>query len=426
MDSDSMFSLIVLFVLLLLSVFFSAAETAYSAANRIRLKNIAEEMTEKKSKSGARRANLALKLYDDFDRLLSGLLVGANIVNLSAASLCAVIFVYHFGEMGVVLSTAILTVIVIIFAEVSPKMIAKYYPEKVAILSADAVNVLLIMLTPANVFFIRWRKLLGKIFKIDSIESIITEDEIFSIVETAESDGTIDEGDRQLIHNALDFHHQQAKDILTHRMDVVAVSKDAAPEDIANVFMESGFSRLPMYDESIDHIVGILHMRDFFGYMMHKKPLHTLITPPVYVADSTNIDELFGLLQNEKSHMAIVSDEYGGTEGIVTMEDILEELVGEIWDESDTVEEKIVQISEDSYKVLCIAHMDDLAEVIGVNLKDIETTTVNAWIVESLGKIPQEGDSFSHENVGVQISKAYRRRALECIVTVNPISKAED
>jgi len=416
-------SIIALAALLVLSIFFSACETAYSSLNRIRLKHMAKI---------SRRAELALELHEDFNRLLSTLLVGNNVANLSAAAICAVLFVQRFGDIGATLSTVVLTVVVVVFADVTPKVLAKESPEKVAQFCAPFLRMFMVLFAPINFFFVHWKKLLSLVFKSNQEEPTITEEELLSIVEEAEQEGVIDNEDKELLRNALDFYDQQAKDILTPRMDVIGISKNATTDEITEKFLTTGFSRLPMYDENLDHIVGVLHMRDFFSYTTGREgyqgvALDSIITPPVYVAPQTNISDLFKLLQKEKGHMAVVSDEYGGTEGIVTMEDILEELVGEIWDESDKVVEKFIPLENGAHQVLCAASMDDLYDYLNLQTKhpETESATVSGWIVDTLGKIPEEGDTFTHENLTVTVHKTEHRRALECIIETNTPGDSE-
>ena len=435
MEADSILPILVLFVLLVLSIVFSAAETAYSSLNRIRLRNIAE-----KDLRGSRRkrATLALDLHEDFNRLLSTILVGNNVVNLSAASICAVLFVYHFGDIGATIATAVLTVFIIVFADVTPKVLAKESPEKVAMAFAPFLRLFASILTPVNYFFAAWKRFLGLMFKVDSSENAITEEELFTLVEEAEQEGVIDEDDKELLHNALEFYDQQVKDILKPRMDVAGIPRNASPEEIAQKFLSTGFSRLPVYDESLDHIVGVLHMRDFFanffvadvgGQWNKGAAIDDIVARPLYVAPLTSLGDLIKLLQKEKSHMAIVSDEYGGTEGIVTMEDILEELVGEIWDESDEIVEKFVPLEDGSHRILCTASMDDLWDYFDMKTPETESPTVGSWIVEALGKIPEEGDNFTFEDLTVTVHKTEHRRALECIILrsdKNPVELLEN
>lgn len=406
--------LAVLVGLLLASVLFSACETAYSSLSRVRLRNIA-----RKGGKGDRRVQLALKLHEDFDNLLSTCLVGSNVVNLVAASICTLIFMRHFGEAGATLSTVVLTVVVVVFGEVSPKVLAKQAPENVAALFAPCMRVAIIIFAPINRFFVWWRTLLNRVFAL-GLSPVVTEEELFSLVEEANEAGTIHQDGRQLLHNALSFYGQKARDILTPRIDVAARPKDAGSGYIAKIFQKTGFSRLPVYEGSLDHIIGVMHLGDFMTYVLGDAQegdgLQGLISPAVFVPEHMYIRELFGLLKQAKNHMAIVTDEYGGTEGIVTMEDILEELVGEIWDETDKVVEKFVKLEPGKYRVSCAAHMDDVIEYFALPKNSVTSPALSGWVMQMLGKIPQVGDSFSYEDIKVTIEKVERRRALECII----------
>jgi len=404
-----------LFVLLLLSFYFSLTETAFTALNRIRIKSLAEK--------GSKRAKLTLALYDDFDRLLSTLLVGTNISNITMAAICTMLFVYALGDIGATLSAIITTVVVLIFAEVTPKNLAKESPEKIAIFCAPIAKFFMVLFTPFNAFFAFWKKGLMRIFKTNTSSRAMTEDELISFVEEARHSGVIDEGDSTLIQNIIEFYDQKAGDILTPRIDMVTISKSASTEEIAALFFESGFSRIPIYDKSIDNIIGILHTRDFLRYVIRKDiPFENIISPAFFVTSRMDIGDLFNLLQREKNHMAIVIDEYGGTDGVVTMEDILEELMGEIWDESDKVIERFVPLGENTHKVMCSTDTHELFKYLNLpEQEDIEHQypTLSSWVVGMLGKIPEEGDSFMYENLTVTINKTVGRRALECIIIVD-------
>ena len=245
-----------------------------------------------------------------------------------------------------------------------------------------------------------------------------------NIIEEAQSDGAIEEDDTRLIHNALEFNDLCADEILTPRMGIVGMPKDIAVEDAAKIFLDSGYSRIPVYDGTVDNIVGIVHIRDFLQCMVKDKAtLDSIVTPAVYVAPSTKISELFKMLQRNKIHMVVIGDEYGGTEGIVTIEDILEELVGEIWDESDEIIEEFVSLEDGSFKVLCSAEFDKMLEFFGFpEDEEVEASTVGGFIMDTLEKIPEEGDTFEYiteyKTLRITVSKALKRKALECTVTV--------
>ena len=412
MDPDSLFSLFMIVLMLLLGTYFSAAETAFSALNRIRIKNMAEE--------GSKRASLVLMMHDSFDKLLSTLLVLNNVVTLIAAAISTLLFIRYFGqEVGATLSTVILTIVVVFFGDITPKSLAKESPEKFALFCAPFLYFCMVLLTPISYLFLHWKTFLSRIFKTSGDDDRMTEEELYSYVEEAQQDGVIDEEDRQLLDNAIEFKDRRASDILTPRIDVAGISEESTPEEISKTFFETDYSRLPVYRESIDNIIGVVHMRDFFKGLEKNLTLQETITPPLFVAPSTKITDLFKLLQTQKSHLAIVTDEYGGTAGIVTTEDILEELVGDIWDESDDIIVEFADLGDNRHKVICSAYVKDLFAHFDLPEDNaVESTSVSGWIMDMLGKVPEEGDTFTFENLTVVVHKTEHRRALECIITV--------
>lgn len=387
MESDSLF-LIIIVICIVMSAYFSATETAFSSLNRIRIKNMADK--------GNKKAALVMRLADNYDSLLSTILIGNNIVNIACASLSTVLFVKLLGgEAGPSVSTAVTTVVVLIFGEVSPKSIAKESPEKFAMFSAPLLNILRIVLTPFNYLFGLWKKLLSRVFKNEESRSI-TEEELLTIVEEAEQEGGIDAREGSLIRNAIEFSEVEAMDILTPRIDVTAVAEDADKDSVAAIFAETGYSRLPVYRESIDNIIGIIYHKDFYNYVYHmEKKMVECIRPALYIAKHKLIGELLTELQREKSHIAVVLDEYGGTVGIVTMEDILEELVGEIWDEHDEIVREIERISENEYVVAGTANIEKVLDMLGIESEQ-DAVTVNGWVMNILGHIPEQGDCVEY------------------------------
>lgn len=401
--------------LLLLSFYFSIAETAFTALNRIWLKNMV--------KKGSKRARLTLVVYDDYDRLLSSLLIGTNFSNIAFTAICTMLFVEWLGAVGATAAAVFTTAVIVVFAEVSPKTLAMQHPEKIAMFCAPLAKFFMILFMPLNAFFRWWQNALKKLFK--SPEQTMTEDDLLSIVDEAEHIGVIDEEDKELIHNVIEFYGQKAHDVLTPRIDLASISKDATVDEIANLFFETGFSRIPVYDKSIDDITGILHTRDFLNFVIRQdKPFKSIITPAVFVPSQMDISDLFTLLQNSKTHMAVVVDEYGGTSGVVTMEDIMEEIMGEIWDESDKVIEPFTRLSENSHKVLCATDTHEFFEYFNLPSDDSDDLppTVNGLLLNKLGRIPTEGDCFDYEHLTITISKAEKNRALECTVIVNELS----
>lgn len=416
MDSDSIGKIIILALFVLLSAFFSATETAFSSLSRIRVKNQASD--------GNKRSLLVMKLSDNYDKLISTILIGNNICNIAATSLAADLLIRSFGSIGVTISTVSMTVIILVFGEISPKSMAKDSPERFAHFSAPLINLLYYVLYPLNFVFSLWKKLLIKIFKPANVIGV-TEEELLTMVDEAENDGGINSAEGELIRNAIEFGDIQAKDILTPRVDVVAISTEMDREAVEAVFWESGYSRLPVYSETIDNIIGILNQKDFGRPENSGRTILEMMKPPVFVIPTIGIDELLRTLQRTKSHMAVITDEYGGTMGIVTLEDVLEELVGEIWDEQDEVIEEFVMLSDNEYRVLCSADLSDMFEFFNLN-DESEISKVGGWVMQELGRIPRVGDTFTYGKLKVTVTKCDPRRALEIVVSVEqPKSEKE-
>ena len=395
-------TVIIILLCLIMSAYFSATDTAFSSLNRIRIKNMADK--------GNKRAALVLKLSEDYDRLLSTILIGNNIVNIACASLSTLLFVRLLGEdAGASVSTAVTTVIVLVFGEVSPKSIAKESPEKFSMFSAPILNFMAVLLTPLNFLFKQWKKVLSRFFH-SSASQGITEEELITIVEEARQDGGIDEQEGDLLRNALEFNELKAADILTPRIDVVGVNVCAGAEEIASVFTETGYSRLPVYQDSIDNIVGILYHKDFYNKIYGTgKGIKDVIRPALFITRHKKISQLLQELQASNHHIAVVIDEFGGTVGIVTLEDILEELVGEIWDEHDEIIRSVEKLSDDEFLVLGNANVDKLLELLGYD-EETEAVTVNGWIMNELQKLPEKGDSFRFHEWQVTVMEMEERR----------------
>ena len=408
MDSDSIVQILFIAVLIMMSAYFSASETAFFSMNKIRMKNMAS--------NGNKRAKLVLKLTEDYDKLLSTLLIGNNIVNIGSSAIATLIFVNWLGNSGASVSTAVMTVIVLIFGEITPKSVAKNSPEAFALFSAPILRIINIILSPLNFIFTQWQKLVHKVFK-PAQDTGVTEEELLTMVEEAQNDGGIDSHESELIKNAIEFNDTEAIDIHTNRVDIVAVDIEDTQEAVAKVFRENGYSRLPVYRDSIDNIIGILNQKDFNNAVADGLTVEQVMNEPVFVIPSMKISHLLTLLQKEKSHMAVIIDEYGGTVGIVTLEDILEELVGEIWDEHDEVIESIEKIGDNKYKVLCNSSLDNLFEMFGLE-NDFDITTVGGWVVDKFERIPDEGDSFKYENLRVVVTKRDSRHVNEITVEV--------
>ncbi len=396
-------SIIIIVVCILFSMYFSATETAFNALSRVRIKNKAED--------GNKRALLVLKLLGKYDEMLSTILIGNNIVNIACTSLATLLFVRFLQDedLGATVSTIVMTLILLVFGEISPKSIAKENAERFAMLSAPLLQVLLFLLTPFNYVFKFWQKLLSLLFK-SSEESGITEEELLTIVDEAEQGGNIDADESELIRSAIEFNELEVRDIFTPRIDIEAIQKNMSNEEVAHIFSESGYSRLPVYEESIDNIIGIVYLKDFYNIAFRgKSSIEDIIKPVIYVPKSKKIADLRKELQEQQLHIAIVMDEFGCTVGLVTLEDILEELVGEIWDEHDEVVQEIKQINEYTWIVSGKANVEKVFEDLDMEC-EYEAMTVSGWVMEVLEKIPAEGDSFESNGLRVRVLKMFRKR----------------
>ncbi|MBE0701476.1 MAG: HlyC/CorC family transporter [Acholeplasmataceae bacterium] len=411
MGKEDIIVVVVLAVLILLSSFFSATETAFSASNKIKLKNMAY--------NGSKRAKRTLILAERFDKLLITILIGNNIVNILAASLATVLFVKYWVNYGVTLSTIVMTVLVLIFGEIAPKSLAKQIPEKFALFVTPVITFFLWILLPFSFIFGLIQSMMNKLFSFHKEDSI-TEEELLTFVNEAKEEGGINENESQLIRSVIDFDDMKIEDIFTPRVHVVAIEMNDDLKRITEAFKHSGYSRIPIYDKDIDHVIGIINHKDFYNLvLLEKQPLHTIIKDAVHVTEYMRISDLLTLLKQNKAHMAIVKDEFGGTLGVVTMEDILEEIVGDIWDEHDEIVEHVLKISEDSYKVKGNADLDEFFESIGLEM-DSEYVTVNGWVMDALGKIPKSGDEFIEKNLKVTVLQADAKKVLEVLIQVMP------
>lgn len=407
--------ILLIVVLVMFSAYFSATETAFSSMNRTKLKAMAEK--------GSTKAKRALDLSEKYDTLLSTILIGNNIVNITAASVATVFFVRLIGDAGVTLSTVVLTIVVLIFGEISPKSIAKDCPEKFAMFSAPFIGVLIWVLTPLTFLFSMWKKLLSRLLRMER-ESGMSQEELLMLVEEVQQDGSIDENEGELLTNVIEFSNISAEDILTHRGDLEAVPVEAEKSEIAEAFQTSKFSRILVYKESIDNIIGVIHLKDFYtGMGVTEKSVEEILSPVIFVLQNEKIDNMLEKLQKSKSHLAVVLDEYGGTYGIVTMEDILEELVGEIWDEHDEVVEDIRLCGKDTYLVNAAMDLDDFCKRFGIETES-ESSLLSGWIMEQMEKVPDAGESFQYQNLTITIAKVEHHRIAE--VRVKAEEKADE
>ena len=416
MDGSSLpIYVLLLIVLIALSAYFSASETAFASYNKMRMKSEAEEKKGKK----ARRV---LELSENYEKLISTILIGNNIVNIVATSIATLLFAHFFEDneaLAATLSTVVMTLAVLIFGEITPKTIAKRTADNFSKKVVGSLGALVSVFTPLTAVFNLWQNFVMGFVK-GTDETSVTEEEIITVVEEAAEGGEIDEQESELIKNVIKFSDLDVNDILTPRVDVAAVDITWERERISKVFGDTEFSRLPVYEENIDNVVGILYQKDFFNHAT--TPVKKLIKPVKFIFSSMKISRLLRLFQESKCHMVVVNDEYGGTEGIVTLEDVIESLVGEIYDEHDEVVEDIVKLSDDKYRVLGSTSIDKFLETFELELEaeddDSDITTVSGFAAHNLEKIPDEGDVFQHENLEITITKTDSNRVLEAVVQV--------
>ena len=413
--------LIAIIGLIFLSAFFSATETAFTSANKARLKLLAED--------GKKSAKKALDLTESYDRLLFTILIGNNIVNIAMTTIAGLMFakLITSASLAATVTTMATTVAVLIFGEITPKTIAKEVPEKFACFASSVISFFIIVLFPLNIFFTAWKLLLTKVFKFKSVD-VITEEELLTYVEEASEDGTLNESETELISGAIEFNDVEVGDILVPRVNVVAVELETPMDEIKDVFLQNGFSRVPVYKNSIDTIIGMIHEKDFFNaYLKGSKNIKGIITSMAIATEHMKISVLLRTLQKQKVHMATVLDEYGGTLGIVTLEDILEELVGEIWDEHDEVVNYFTKVDDVTYLVDGNAELTDFCELFEQEEdEEWDSNTVSGWVIERYGEIPPIGASFDYNNLEVTVVKRNLRKVLEIKVVIKSKEEMEE
>ena len=409
--------LTIMVVCLVLSSFFSATETAFSAMNTTKLKTLAEK--------GNKNAALVCRLDEQYDKLISTVLIGNNIVNIAMASVGTVLFTMKYGDMGATISTLVVTIVVLIFGEISPKSIANNCPEQLAMFAAPVVQILIWLFLPLNVLFSGWQKLLTKIFHLEP-SAKMSQEELLTLVNEVQEDGTIDEDEGGLLRNAIEFSDQEARDILIHRTDLAALPITATKDEIAEMFTETKFSRLLIYRDTIDDILGTIHRKDFYvGRGITEKEVKDIISPAIYVLESEPIRMILKKQQKAKTHVAVVVDEYGGTCGIVTMEDILEELVGEIWDEHEEAEVLLRRIAPDTYLVDASMDFEEFAEYFKLN-DESEMVSVSGWVMEQFGRVPEQGDQLTYKGLEIEVTKVDNHHVDEIRVKQTNVETDED
>ncbi|MEA5135460.1 MAG: hemolysin family protein [Candidatus Fimivivens sp.] len=422
LDTDGLWTLFLLFGLIVMSAFFSASEMALSAVNKMRLKTMAED--------GDPRAQRALALVERFDRTLSVILVGNNVVNIAAASAATVLATKIFGVGGIAIATAVTTIVILVFGEVLPKSIAKENAESTALSLCGPLSVFIFILTPLALLFVKLQELVSKLYGDKANHPLVTEQELLNIIETIEEEGVLNEQRSELMQSALSFDSTTVQEILTPRVDVTAINIADPPEKIRDIILSERFSRIPVFERSLDNIIGILHTRDYLEALLAgKEPidLKALLTKPLFVHKSHRAALLLNDFKRQRTHIAVVIDDFGGTMGIVSMEDLLEELVGEIWDEDEDEEIDFVELEPYVYCVSGDYPVEDALDRIGYEERDFDSeySSVGGWAFERLGFIPSVGDAFEYNGVRVEISEMEDQRIVSVIMRYVPPAPEE-
>lgn len=414
MDNNAIMG-IVIFICILFSAFFSGTETAFSTVNQVRLKSYADSGSKK-----AKRAKTALYICDNYDKTITTILIGNNIVNLGGSSLATVLCMNIWGDMGAAIATGATTFLVLTFGEIIPKCIGKESSETIALYTAGILRVFMFVLYPIVMFFIGLKSIVIKMLRIKNDAPSVTEDELKYIINSIEEEGVLEQQEKELVQSALDFDEKTAFEILTPRVDMTAVDIDSDYETMKKTILEERFSRIPVYQGNYDNIIGIIHSRDFLEEMaMSVKPnIKKLIQPAQFVYKNQRLSDILTEFRKNKHHMAIVIDEYGGTLGLITMEDLLEEIVGEIWDEDEEEEKLFTKIEDGTYKVNGDMPLDEMFELFGMSTKNIDSDslTVGGFFLDKKGEIPKAGDSLEVEDLKITVMEIEDQRIITLLV----------
>jgi putative hemolysin len=410
-------------LLIIMSAFFSATETAFSSVNKIRLKHEAS--------NGNKKAARALKIAENFDKTLTTILVGNNIVNILSTSLGTVICTELFGAKGVGIATAAMTVLILIFGEIMPKSLAKENAEKFALSFGGLLNVFIVVLTPVTFIFRGLKNLVSKIFKSGSDAPSVTEDELKYIIDEIEEEGVLEEQESDLVRSALEFDDKNVSEVLIPRVRITAVEKNDSLEHIRELFFTEQYSRMPVYEKNIDNIIGFIHERDFFKLTVsdeHADGIESIIHEVIYITEFQTVSEVLARMQKEKIHMAIIKDQYGGTYGMVTMEDLIEELLGEIYDETDEEDHSFIKISDNEYDAAADFNLREFEEKLGLPEDTIksESYTLGGWALELFGRIPQAGDEVKDGVFTLKVLEAEENRIIRLKITVDKPDESEN
>lgn len=415
---------LILVGMIILSAFFSASETAFSSVNLIRLRQYADE-----GRPGAKKA---LNVAERFDEVLLAILIGNNVVNLASASIATIVATDLLGASGAAVATGVMTILIIIFGEILPKSYAKENAERFSLAIGSTYYTLIIILKPVIKLFMILKDFVAKLYTKQEEEPSVTEDELNVIIDTMEEEGVLQQDEVEMLQSVLDLSETFVKDIMTPRVDVTAVSIHDSNEDIKNVFLEEKYSRIPVYEESRDNIIGILYQRDLFAEIIEKGSVEDInivdiMRDPMYVSYTMRVSDLLTRLQFEKQHIAIVADEYGGTAGLVTMEDVLEEVVGEIYDEHDEEEQLVTKKSDTLYEAKADIDLDELFDIMDIDLDIPEDAySLGSWMYSKIEDIPDIGDMYQYHHLVFTIIEVEDRRIKKVKIEVLPEFEKEE
>ncbi|HIR02704.1 MAG TPA: HlyC/CorC family transporter [Candidatus Scatovicinus merdipullorum] len=399
-------------ILIILSAFFSSVETAFSTVNTIRLKHDAQ--------NGSKKAQDALYITENYDKALTTVLIGNNIVNISCSSIATVLCINLFGDMGAAISTGAVTLLVLTFGEIMPKCIAKERADSYCLFTARALRILMTVFTPIVFIFIKMKSAALKRMHKNEKTPSVTEDELKYIIESIEEEGVLEQQERELVQSALDFDEKTVQEVLTPRVDITAIEVNDDVRDIAKLILSERYSRIPVYKDTLDNIIGILHTRDFLEAIVNGETpnIQKLIQPAYFIYKTKKLSKVLTDFKHKKLNIAIVSDEYGGTVGIVTMEDLLEEIVGEIWDEDEEIEHMYKELPDGSYEISGDMDIDEMLELFALDPKTIqsESVSVGGWVLEMLGSIPNEGDSFQFDPLFITVTEVSEQRITKLVI----------
>ena len=403
MSTTNLIQLIVIILGIILSAFFSSSETALTSVNVFKIRQM--------EKNGVEKAPLVRKLAENIGSVLTTILIGNNIVNIVTTTVATIFFTDVFGPRGAVISPIILTIVVLIFGEVTPKNIASANSEKLSLKVAKAIKAIDIILKPISFLLVKITGAITKLFvNEEENTALVTEEDLKTIVDVSEEQGVINNEESEMINNVFEFGNSDVSDIMTARTNMEALFIESSKEEVNELLRDTNHSRIPVYGKSIDNILGILHMKDIVSAMARDEELNLeeIIRPAFYVYDNMHIFDLFTSMRTENVSMAIVIDEYGGTSGLVTIEDIVEELVGEIDDEYDVDDKEIIKISEHTYMVDPSMHLSDFNDYFNVELEEIKNDSIGGFVIDSLSRIPSEGDSITIDNMDIIVDQIDR------------------